>query len=543
MAPSTGTIHNDEPTAVDRLNREQYAEAFARVAETCDTPLVIGLYGTWGVGKTSLMKLIKSKLDPQKAKSVWFDPWQHQFDENPALSLVHTVVETAGLAMDEEVKKLLTVIGAALGSLVLKATVNLKPEDLQKFGEQYEQERFLTREKQVRLQKRFEELVQKAVPKMLNGNGRLVFFIDDLDRCTPGTVLRLLEALKLYLNLSSCVYFLGVDRESLEESIRLQYKEIKLNQVSYLDKIVQLPFDIPPITPECMEDFVAPLLGEELQGCKHILVQGLGDNPRQIKRFINTLTLCHALAKNLSIPEYDPCLLALILLIRAKSPSLYAALGSEPDVLRRLTVALAPEEIEDHKALNEKYLGGNEALARALKGVRIPGTSLPGGYVFLTKAARVQAEDRSDRTIGGEPLEKILTDHQLWLSSDGKKGSRADLKGADLSRADLSTEDLRNASLSGVNLGRANLYRADLRDSNLRDANLVGAYMKGVKLSRANLYHADLKDADLEDADLRDARGLTPSQLSLAKSLQKAVLDPDLLADLAKQSPPSSEGT
>ena len=66
---------NDEATSEDHLNREQYAAAFAKLAESCETPLVVGLYGSWGVGKTSLMKIIEKKLDKQKTRSVWFDPF------------------------------------------------------------------------------------------------------------------------------------------------------------------------------------------------------------------------------------------------------------------------------------------------------------------------------------------------------------------------------------------------------------------------------------------------------------------------------------
>ena len=90
------SVHNDEATDVDKLNREQYAEAFARLAESCDTPLVIGLYGSWGIGKTSLMKLIERKLNPENSRSVWFDPWQHQFDETPALVILRSAVYAAG---------------------------------------------------------------------------------------------------------------------------------------------------------------------------------------------------------------------------------------------------------------------------------------------------------------------------------------------------------------------------------------------------------------------------------------------------------------
>ena len=58
-------------------------------------------------------------------------------------------------------------IAAALGSVVLKATVNLNAKDLQKFGEQYERERFQAREERVRLRTRFEELIQKAIQRSL----------------------------------------------------------------------------------------------------------------------------------------------------------------------------------------------------------------------------------------------------------------------------------------------------------------------------------------------------------------------------------------
>ena len=166
-------VHNDEPTVEDTLNRDQYAEAFARLSEGCDTPLVVGLYGTWGIGKTSLMKLIQSRLDGTKVQTVWFDAWQHQSDDNPSLSLLHTVVDT--FKMGEEARKLLTIIAAAFGSALLKVTVNLNAKDIVKFGEMYEEQRFLVREKQVQLRERFEELIKEAIKKNLPSGGRLVF--------------------------------------------------------------------------------------------------------------------------------------------------------------------------------------------------------------------------------------------------------------------------------------------------------------------------------------------------------------------------------
>lgn len=272
-------VHHDEPTSKDRLNREQYAEALARMAESCNTPLVIGLYGTWGIGKTSLMKLIEGKLDQTKSLPIWFDPWQHQFDENPVVALSHTLLSVLDLEKQEEAKKLIWVIASAFGSSVLNTLTGLKPKDIFKLSQRYDEERFRVRDMRVRLRKHFEELIRIAQKRDVIEK-RLVFFIDDLDRCMPEEALKLLEALKLYLNLEGCVYYLGVDREALQNSIKERYKELDIRAVDYLDKIIQLPFHIPPIEPKNMGGFVESLLPLELQSCKDLMVTGLGYNPR-----------------------------------------------------------------------------------------------------------------------------------------------------------------------------------------------------------------------------------------------------------------------
>ena len=151
--------------------------------------MVIGLYGTWGVGKTSLMLQIREKLEANHVLTVWFDAWQHQFDDSPALALMHTVVDTFGLKTKREVKKLLGTIAGAFGSVLLNATTGLKLMDLWKLGERIEEEQFEVREARARLHHHFRELIEKAQgePKR-----RIAFFIDDLDRCMPPQTLSML---------------------------------------------------------------------------------------------------------------------------------------------------------------------------------------------------------------------------------------------------------------------------------------------------------------------------------------------------------------
>lgn len=375
-------IHNDEPTINDKLNRSQYATAFARLAETSNTPLVIGLYGEWGVGKTSLMRLIEKNLDPEKTKSIWFDPWQHQLDDNPALALLHTIVDK--YEMKEEGKKLLSVIACAFGSSLLKATTTLNAKDVDEIGKRFEEEHFLLRDARVRLQDHFKKLIKKAQHINCKKEKRLIFFIDDLDRCSPPNILRLLEAMKMYLNIPGCIYFLGVDRHALAQSIRCSFKDVDVNEIKYLEKIVQLPFAIPLVTPEHIKQFVKELLPRELKACDRLLVMGLEGNPRQIKMFVNMLMLNHHFASLLSIPKYDPKILVLFLLIQYWNPRLYLKMAQQPEMLLELK-----RGNKKAKSTLEDFTIDQELLTNLLSFINISKATDFSPYIYLAKTVAV----------------------------------------------------------------------------------------------------------------------------------------------------------
>jgi hypothetical protein len=325
-------IVNDEPATTDELDRLKLARALVAVIEQCGTPLVVGLYGTWGTGKTSLMRIVEAELRQTRGvKPVWFDAWQHQFDESPVVALLHTMVD--GLDLGEEGRKLLHVIAGALGGLLLKTTTTLNSSEIRELSDRYDDERFLIREKQIRLRAHFAELLGRATD---GGQHRLVFFIDDLDRCVPEQVLRVLEALKLFLNMPGCVYVLGVDRTALEASIRHRYQGIEVSEAEYLDKIVQLPFTIPPIAASAIERFVTVLLPETLQDVVPDLVECLGENPRQVKRFVNTFLLNHELADEMLGERYKPTHLAAVLLLQYRKPELFKRAIRDPAVFNEL---------------------------------------------------------------------------------------------------------------------------------------------------------------------------------------------------------------
>ncbi|SDC98436.1 ribosomal protein L7/L12 [Actinokineospora iranica] len=424
-------IRNDEPAIEDALDRDKIALALANAVQICDTPLVVGLYGSWGSGKTSLMKLVQRHLDrTDNCVTVWFDAWQHQFDENPAVALLHTMVEEAGLG--EEGRKLLYAIAGALGNAALKAmTLMSAATDFRKFEEKYEQERFLVREKQVRLRQHFEELLGKVTN---NGEIRLVFFIDDLDRCVSEHILKTLEALKLFLNMKGCVYVLGVDREALERSIRHRYGDEDVSEAQYLDKIVQVPFTIPPVTADSTTGFVRSLLTPKLHDIAEDIVAGLGTNPRQIKRFVNSFILNDELAKQtFDSADYDAKILVALLVVQYQRPAFYKEIVDDRDVL------LAPSDANAH-------LFADPAVLR-LSGVIKGDPSGLDGYIHLSQVAGVRPTEFDVRvTQVGEfkiNLVKVVREHNnisLKEAKDLVEAGPPILAGAGLSRE--AAEDL-----------------------------------------------------------------------------------------------------
>lgn len=92
-------------------------------------------------------------------------------------------------------------------------------------------------------------------------------------------------------------------------------------------------------------------------------------------------------------------------------------------------------------------------------------------------------------------INEIIKQHELWLKTDKREGSRANLEYA----------NLEGANLEGVNLRGANLKYADLASASLASANLIGADLTGLNLSRANLTKAFLSRADLTLANLHGA--------------------------------------
>jgi uncharacterized protein YjbI with pentapeptide repeats len=115
--------------------------------------------------------------------------------------------------------------------------------------------------------------------------------------------------------------------------------------------------------------------------------------------------------------------------------------------------------------------------------------------------------------------------------------NKVDLSDAYLVEAILLKTNFENAKLNGANLTASSLIYAKLKGAELKLAQLVGANFAAADLKEVNLFSADLKGATFENANLEGAilfgaKNLTVDQLSKAKTLYNAKLDPELEEEL-----------
>jgi hypothetical protein len=151
------------------------------------------------------------------------------------------------------------------------------------------------------------DYIQKALNDLRANDKdyRIVVFVDDLDRCSPEKALEVLESIKSFFDIEGVVYVIGMDPNSIDNLIKKKYgSDSKINGLDYLKKIVQLPVQIPEWFHADIEAFIETTILEKLENSdllgglqrnKKIIVRAVEKNPREVKRFINTVILAQAI--------------------------------------------------------------------------------------------------------------------------------------------------------------------------------------------------------------------------------------------------------
>ncbi len=156
----------------------------------------------------------------------------------------------------------------------------------------------------------FDKLIAAWIHRSFNSEqidpekGVLVIFIDDLDRCLPEKTIQVLEAIKLFLDRPGTVFVLAADENVVRAAIEAHYADQKIlgqQAADYLEKIFQIRFELPPLSNAQVRSYLAENLrglDPDLMQSLDLVITGAEANPRQIKTFLNYLSLGWSIFNN-----------------------------------------------------------------------------------------------------------------------------------------------------------------------------------------------------------------------------------------------------
>ena len=309
----------------DQLGIEKYVDGLSKFIKSCETPMTIAIQGDWGSGKTSMMNMVKQRLEAgSHIKSIWFNTWQYsQFDGGEQLSVLFINDLVDKLAADDaESKKLKKAVGL-LKTVTLAAADKLVGERVSDFldGELEENKGKSASELMVNFKKQFQDCIDKLVKE--KKADRVVVFVDDLDRLNPARAVELLEVLKLFLDCTNCVYVLAIDYGVVLRGTRDKFGDIEESKGrNFFDKIIQVPFKMPVATYDIksyvnrmLEELSIHIADKAYQERLITFIQSTtGTNPRSMKRLFNLYSLLDIIAASENDDRRKSILLSLLCL-------------------------------------------------------------------------------------------------------------------------------------------------------------------------------------------------------------------------------------
>jgi predicted KAP-like P-loop ATPase len=389
----------DHETTIDLLGIKHLKDAVLDIVKN-DTllPATIGIFGDWGSGKSSLIKMITEELESEENILILdFNGWLFESYDDAKSALMETIVdELVQKTPPEKIKEVKSIalrllrkvnwfrlgskaiqygvtaattggMGAIalamtdLPSFAKQAGKLLEDVDTEKAEELLQQETKQSISRNIRsFRNEFRELIVKS------GFSAVIVTIDDLDRCLPNTIIETLEAIRLFLYVPKTAFILGADERLVKYAVRSRFPELPGDRTDvgrdYLEKLIQYPVRIPSMTRTDTENYVTLLLiqdkleddkfqkciewtldpktikegrtlsaaeaselfgnlsdklREDLAFAKRIgpvLGENLNGNPRQCKRFLNTLIMRIKMAESRKIDLKRRILAKLMLL-------------------------------------------------------------------------------------------------------------------------------------------------------------------------------------------------------------------------------------
>lgn len=292
---------HDNETTLDYLGYQHFSNAItALTKEKRLLPVTVGLFGDWGSGKSSILKMLeRSYSSDESVLCMRFDGWLFEGYDDAKAALMTDIIQgiKEKIKKDqtrfENIKKItksllkrvdwfrmaglaakgIVTLTSPLSPLTLLTTLlQQSPGLIEKFSsdpEKFKEELTSLIKPETsevfdnirQFRSEFENLISEA------GLSSVVILIDDLDRCLPESIISTLEAIKLFLSVKGTAFVIAADERIIRHAINNRYPVDKYNDQDlsqdYLEKLIQIPITIPVLTEQDVACYMYMLFSEK----------------------------------------------------------------------------------------------------------------------------------------------------------------------------------------------------------------------------------------------------------------------------------------
>lgn len=341
-APSAMSLLGDSATSSAEMDLLRSAELAAGVASLIiasrtSAPLVIGVDAGWGMGKSTLLKLIDVQLAANTdITRAWYNAWTSRGE-----GALEGVIKTVLGELDSNVvrKSLRRFSNAKRTAMLTRILVGIAARfvGLNRLIDNVWEELSINAKSRNEIHGLIEGMLTDWIANGADaGGGRvLVVFVDDLDRCPDDSVVEICEAIKLYLDVPGLMFILACDQSVIAQRTSRVLGANPETGRAYLEKIVQVSYRLPAPNDEqvqaLIEGYARQAGTSEFldRTARQFLVEHTGRNPRRIKRIINSIVIEGRMSPEWSRAPLSPRQLVAAVLLQHLRPDFYEYLVAE----------------------------------------------------------------------------------------------------------------------------------------------------------------------------------------------------------------------
>lgn len=289
--------------AQDQLGIRKYLQGVSSYISECETPMAIAIQGSWGSGRNSILRMLSESLEETHQRNqFWFHAWQFfqsKSAEQLPLQVGDKLISQLGGAGDGAAKARMIKVTKGLINIT-SGFISQGSTDGQNFTEALFRDG--TADSLEKTVGNFSELIRKRAGE----KGKVIIFVDGLDRLAPAEGVELLEAMRDFFDCEGCVFVIAVDYNAVIRGAEERYGQdfSGKKEKSFFDSLFQVSFRV-PVSGFNIENYVQDKLEHigihaevtELDFYVELIQHSVGGDPKILDRLFNSFLLLKKLAE------------------------------------------------------------------------------------------------------------------------------------------------------------------------------------------------------------------------------------------------------